>query len=91
MFVQERFVDRSKALQDMIKQNKLPLFSNPRTAHSSPKQKELASMKSNCSLFSQLSGNLEDFFAHENQAYPPSISLFGALRQGTKSDLLKCL
>ena len=31
------------------------------------------------------------FFAHENQACPPSISLMGKLRTGTKSDQLGCL
>ena len=31
------------------------------------------------------------FFAHENQASPPSLSLGGKLRSGTKADLLNCL
>ena len=32
-----------------------------------------------------------DFFRHENQPYPPSLSLGGKLRHGTKSDLLSIL
>ena len=36
-------------------------------------------------------GNLDDFFRHENQAYPPSLSNLGKLRQGNKADLLSCL
>ena len=36
-------------------------------------------------------GNLEEFFAHENHSYPPSISVFGDLRFGKKSDLLQCI
>ena len=32
-----------------------------------------------------------DFFRHENQACPPSLSQDGKLRMGTKSDLLGCL
>jgi len=31
------------------------------------------------------------FFAHENQAIPPSLSIGGKLRLGTKADLLDCL
>ena len=53
-------------------------------------------LKQNCSLFSQLyisyrvrQGNIDDFFTHENLSYPPSISCFGNLRSGQKSDLLK--
>ncbi|CAC5403759.1 unnamed protein product [Mytilus coruscus] len=33
-------------------------------------------------------GDLVEFFRHENQAYPPSLSQFGELRHGSKSDLL---
>ena len=36
-------------------------------------------------------GNLDDFFKHENHPYPPSLSVNGDLRYGTKSDLLDCL
>ena len=34
---------------------------------------------------------MDTFFSHENQPYPPSLSSNGKLRQGKKSDLLKCL
>ncbi len=51
------------------------------------------------SLFSRLyiacqsrDGDLDDFFRHENQVCPPSLSNFGKLRQGTtKADILSCL
>ena len=36
-------------------------------------------------------GDLEEFFSHENQVSPPSLSVSGKLRLGKKSDLLKCL
>ena len=36
-------------------------------------------------------GTLHDFFAHENQSYPPSISRFAYLCSGQKSDSLKIL
>jgi len=55
-------------------------------------------LKSDCSLFSRLyiacqspDGNLEDFFKHENQPFSPALSQAGKLREGQKSDLVKCL
>ena len=36
-------------------------------------------------------GNLDEFFEHENQAYPPAITQSGKLRSGSKSDLVGCL
>ena len=33
----------------------------------------------------------DDFFQHENQTFPPSLSTYGNLRSGKKSDLLQCL
>ena len=34
---------------------------------------------------------MNNFFKHENQTFPPSLSSMGQQRQGTKSDLLDCL
>ena len=55
-------------------------------------------MKNDCVLFSQLyigcqarSGNIDEFFEHENQNAPPSLSNGVELRFTNKSDLLKCL
>ena len=59
---------------------------------------KLSSLKNDCSLFSRLyvacqvrDGNLDDFFAHENHAFPPSLSHAGNLRIGNKSQLAECL
>ncbi len=38
-----------------------------------------------------MSDNLDEFFRHENQACPPSLSTAGKLHLGTKSDMLVCL
>ena len=96
-FVEERLIKKEKGVMDVIKRNKLALFSNPQKPPSKEKQ-GVVSLKQNCSLFSQLyvscqvrQGNLDEFFTHENQAYPPSISQFGDLKLGVKSDLMKCL
>ena len=32
-----------------------------------------------------------DLLSQENQSYPPSLSNYGALRSGTKADLLVCV
>ena len=80
-----------------IKKNKLPLFSNqtPMGKKQSADKQTIVALKENCSLFSQLyvscqvrDGNLEEFFKHENQSFPPSLSSVGDLRSGNKSDLL---
>ena len=36
-------------------------------------------------------GDLDDFFRHENQGFPPALSTFGNLRSGNKSDLLSSI
>lgn len=36
-------------------------------------------------------GDLDQFFSHENQVAPPSLSLRGKIRLGTKADLLYCI
>ena len=82
----------------MPKRNNLPLFSRPPVRVKSSKQLQFSTLKNNCSLFSRLyiasqvrNGDLDEFFRHENQACPPSLSQLGILRSGTKSDQLNCL
>ena len=36
-------------------------------------------------------GDVDEFFSHENQAVPPSLSDMGELRHTNKSDLVSCL
>ncbi len=97
-FIKDRLVECTIPLMDVIKKNKFPLFSRPVQKESSPSKMQVSSLKQNVALFSQLyigcqtrGGNLEDFFTHENQPYPPALSKFGQLRACTKADLLKCL
>ena len=60
---------------------------------------QVASLKNECNLFSHLyiasrfhEGNLDDFFAHENQSWPPSLCEQGKLRlPSKKSDLLSII
>ena len=61
--------------------------------------KKIKIHQNNVELFGQLyiamqsrDGNLNEFFAHEIQAFPPSLSDFGSLRlTNAKSELLQCL
>lgn len=87
-FVTERLVQYSKPLSDPIKKNKMPLMSLPCIKEASKSHMQIASLKSDCRLLARLyivcqtrDGNLEDFFKHENQPGPPSISHQGKLRQ----------
>jgi superfamily I DNA and/or RNA helicase len=61
-------------------------------------QFKIATLKSNCALFSRLyvsclsrESNLDDFCGHENQAYSPSLTRMGEIRSTKKSDLVDCL
>ena len=88
----------NKPLSDIVSKNKLALFSIPQANQRSRSKEQVASLKTNCTLFSRFyiacqarQCNLDDFFEHEKQACPPSISDMGQLRQGSKSDLMGCL
>ena len=79
-----------------ISKNKLELFDFLSVKKTDRAKEQIAILKKNCSLFSRLfiggqtrEGNLEAFFSHENQTFPPSLSQNGTLRPGNKSDLLK--
>lgn len=98
-FVAERFQEQSKPISEPIKKNKLLLFSRlPSNQKKSSASLQVSSLKSDVSLFSRLyiacqsrNGNLDEFFCHENQPCPPSLSQNGKLRLVNKADLLHCL
>ena len=93
--VNERLVNQTKLITDLIKRNNLPLSSRPPVRAKSRAQLQRSSLKNDCSLFSSLyvasQMDLHQFFQYENQAYPPALSQMGKLRTGTKSDLVGCL
>ena len=98
-FQSERVRANKTNLYDPIKKNKLALFRSPHKKEPSKEKQQVTSLKSDCSLFSRLyiscqtrHGDLDDFFRHENQGYPPAVSQNGKLRlPSKKSDLLDCL
>ena len=75
------------------------LFSRPSVKPKSKHKGQVTSLTNDGSLFFTLvyissqtrHGNLDQFFTHENQTAPPSLSLGGKLRLGTKGDILHCL
>ena len=97
-YVSECLVSQTVPITEPIKRNGLCLFSRPPVRKKSSKQLQLSSLKNKCSLFSRLyiasqirNGDLDEFFKHESQAYPPALTQTGMLRTGMKSDLLHCL
>ena len=87
-YISERLVNHTFPLSEPIKKNKLPLFSSPPPKTLSKTKQQLSSVKSDCALFSRLyiscqtrEGNLEDFFRHEYQACPPSLSFLSSRKQ----------
>ncbi|KAK6169757.1 hypothetical protein SNE40_020746 [Patella caerulea] len=97
-FTQERLIDRTTPIHNVISRNKLPLFVTSAPKPTNTSKNQLLSMKSDIDLFARLyigcqtrDGNLEEFFCHENQPCPPSLSESGNLRLGKKCDLLKSL
>ncbi len=97
-FVEERLRKGSKALNETIPRNKFSLFTKKAKRNFSKNAGKLKTAKQDTRLFARLyvgcqsrDGDLEDFFAHENQSSPPAISESGKLRSGTKSDLVQCL
>ena len=97
-FVTDRLVERTSPVSDTISKNSMPLFNRPFKGTPSKATQMITSLKSDCALFFRLyiacqtrDGDLDNFFKHENHAYPPSLSQLGKLRFGTKADLTDCL
>ena len=97
-FINERLHKRNIPISDTIKKNHLNIFSLPKQT-SSRKDDQLRTAKANVALFSRLfiacqtrEGDLDQFFSHENQSCPPSLSEKGGLRPAkNKSDIVNLL
>jgi len=98
-FAKERLSEeRTKSVHAPIKKNKLSLFTSPCQKEPSKVKQQISSLKSDCELFSRFiacqirEGDLDEYFEHENQGCPPSISQNEKLRlPGKKSDLIECI
>jgi hypothetical protein len=96
-YVSERLVKCTTPITDTIKRNKTALFGYESKSHTAAHDK-LAVLRNDCTLFSRLyigcqarDGDVQEFFRHENQASPPSLSAAGKIRIGQKSELLHCI
>src|SRR6218665_425874 len=81
-----------------LKRNKLSFFATPKPTTASKMKSKVIAARNDSVLFSRLyiacqirNTDLDEFFRHENQVFPPSLSDAGSLHLGTKSDLLSCL
>lgn len=92
-------IKRTKSIHDPIKKNNQPLFKKSHGRSTSKQGKKISALQNNVALFAQLyiamqsrDSDLAEFFSHEIQSFPPSLSEFGNIRLPTaKSDLLGCL
>ena len=97
-FVKKVLLERTTSIHDPIKRNSLALFKTPQSKIL-PKKGKMKVLQNNVAPFGQLyitkqnrQSDLNEFFAHEIQSFPPSLSDFSMLYlPGTKSDLLPCL
>ena len=94
LFVQERFEERQKTISDPLKKNKLSLFSQKKNLTKADHQ--VTALKEDRYLFRRLyissqnrDRDLQNFFKHENQPYPPLTVWWAALRHQVW--LLQCL
>lgn len=86
------------SIHELIKKNSLALFKRLNIRSTCKQGKKLKVLQNNVALFGQLyismqshDEDLVEFFAHEIQSFPPSLSDLGKLHlPNTKSDLLKC-
>lgn len=88
LFVADRIKSNKKSIFDVISRNKLFVFNQP-SQRSIAGKDELTTLKKSCHLFSQLyiacqvrNGDLDEFFRHENAAFPPSLSKNGDCLNG---------
>ena len=97
--ITERLMQQSKSLYDPITRNNLRLFNEHASNVASKTKRQLSSAGNDCLLFLRLyiscqtrEGNLDEFFQHENQSCPPSLSQDGKLcLPQKKSELAECL
>ena len=99
LFVSERLQKKNASIYDTVKKNNLPLFRQKNSIITNKSRKKMVSLASDRRLYANLyvacqsrEGDLDNFFSHENHAYPIAISEYGELRKCTaKSDFLQIL
>jgi len=86
VFVADRIASNKVSISDTLKRNNLVLFHNPPPKKISNALFKTAALKKDCQFFPRLyigcqsrEADLEQFFAHENQPIPPSLSSTGKI------------
>ena len=97
-FVSERLDDLSTPFFDSIPKNNLPLFNTATEKKGSKLSTKVSDLNSDVNLFSKLyiasqsrEVDMDNFFAHENHPWPPSLATNGRMNATCKSDLIECL
>jgi len=98
-YVKTVLEDHTASIHNPIKKNCIALFRKPQQKTISKQGKTIKLLQNNVALFSQLyismqsrEGDLKEFFAHEIQSFPPSLSDLGKLYlPGSKSEILNCI
>lgn len=74
-FTKECLVERTNPIYNVIRRNKMKLFSTSSQISVSKRKQQVVAVKNDLQLFSRLyisyqtkNGNIEDFFRHDNQA-----------------------
>ena len=98
IFMAKRLVHRTKSLYDVIPRSRLKIFESPSLKTAGEGKQKIACLKNDVGLLSRLyiifqtrEGNLDQFFRHENDSYPPSLSDEGCLHLDAKRHLFACL
>lgn len=97
-YVQQRLVLGTASIHDVIPRMKLELFAKISPGKSKEKI-HIADLRRDSNIFCKMyiasqsrPSNVDDFFAHENQKFPPSISVLGNMRKpSNKADIVQCM
>ena len=93
-FIWERLFASTNYILDGVKLHNIHLFNTPHKRQRTNTSGLVSSLKSQTATISRdcmLHLGFNEFFSHENQPCPPSLSVRGKLKLGTKSDIVRCL
>ena len=94
-FVKEMLIGRVKPITSTINKNKIILFNAQPHRVKSKSKEDVKLLLSESSILVTLyitcqnrDDDFDNFFSQDNHPFPPSLSAYGQLRLGTKSDLI---
>ena len=97
-FVAERVNVNTTAFNDTIHKNSLPLLNSSSEKKPAKSASKISNLHNGVYLFSWMyiscqarDSNMDDFFMHENHAWPPTLATNCIMHHTNKSDLMECL